>query len=92
MRDKEITRDLQRTAYLAQAIDLAYDDVISEARDGEIDERRLRAVLHRHLALAWDDAERRTISLRQQVILLSARLAQTKRALHDALRRINDGR
>lgn len=102
----EITRDLQRTLFLGQALDLAFDELLAElmphvpaARREETlhallktDRRRVMAVLHRHLALAWDDAERRAIDLHQQVELLTKRCERYREQLNDALRRISAGR
>ncbi len=82
---REITRDLRRTTYLATAIELAASEVREALEHTTDPARALLAVLHRHLALAWDDGAGREADLRSALDVARATIARLRSA-----RRLSD--
>lgn len=88
---REITRDLRRTSYLATAIELAAADV-REALETTDPQRALLAVLHRHLAIAWDDGAGREADLRSALDVARALVERLRSERRAELRKRSDER
>lgn len=95
---EEKTRDVRRTFYLASAVFLELDDVRAVLRSaiaGELsieDENKLRSVIVRHLELAWNDGAAREADLRTALSVSNTKVNRLQARLHEALKRISDGR
>lgn len=87
----ETTRDLRRTLFLAETLELVVLE-LERATASEQRDQQVRAVLHRWLEQAWNDGALREADLRSAVGLLRAQVETLKKNLHAALQRISDGR
>lgn len=90
---RDITRDLRRACFIAEAIDLVLSDLTTAlAEPLPTRERAIRAVLHRHLGIAWDDGSAKAIDLKQAIELLQGQVALLKKSNHELLKRVSDSR
>jgi hypothetical protein len=87
----ETTRDLRRALFISETLELLAIE-LEAALVHEHRNQQMRAVLHRHLTGAWNDGALKEADLRSSVIILKAQIETLKKNLHDALKRISDGR
>lgn len=87
----ETTRDLRRALFLSETLEIMAVELEAALVHANRDQQ-VRAVLHRHLSDAWNDGALKEADLRQSVMLLKAAIETLKKNLHDALKRISDGR
>lgn len=89
----EVTRDLRRSFFLAQHVELAMSE-LKMALPGlsHEDEDRLRRTLVRHLELAWNDGALREADLRTALATETTLRKRVQAELHVALKRISDMR
>lgn len=88
---REITPDLRRTSYLATALELAASDV-RESLEQADPHRALLAVLHRHIALAWDEGAGREADLRSAIEMARGTIERLRQQLRGELRKRSDER
>lgn len=90
---RDVTRDLRKSTFLVEAIDLVLTELTKALEEPPATrERAIRAVLHRHLGIAWDDGSAKATDLKQAVELLRGQVELLKKSNRELLKRVSDGR
>jgi len=91
---RDITKDLRRTVFLAEAVELALVDRIAAlaAPEEATRDRAMRAALFKHLGDAWSDGSGRELDLRSALDVLRAQVDLLKRNNRELLKRVSKSR